>query len=499
MRATVLLAVPESWETTVVDAIAAAPGLDLARRCADLPELLSTAAAGLGESALVSAGLAGLDRTAVVELERYGVRVVGVVRPGDAADKAQERSLRGRGIAVVVPADAGPDRLQTVLTGRADPEVRAWLAGLAGDGADPAEAASDDSDPTGRAGLDGLDRGGGHADGRRADGPPGAWPAYAGAGGPLEGHAAPDIESGWRPREADATPSRRPAAPRPGQIVAVWGPAGAPGRSSIALGIASEAARAGVRTLLVDADPYGGVQAASLAILDESPGLAGAVRRADQGDLDVPDLVERCLQVAPGLALLAGISRADRWPELRPDPLDRVLTLARQVAELVVVDCGFSVEDDEELSYDTSAPRRNGATLATLACADHLVVVGGADPIGLLRLVRGLAEIDTIRTPARRTVVVNRLRESAVGRRPEDGVAAALQRFAGLADVWFVPDDREAFDRAALQGRTLAECAPQSPARVALAGRAAHRTGRPAGRADGRGATGRRGRRRRRA
>jgi len=35
-----------------------------------------------------------------------------------------------------------------------------------------------------------------------------------------------------------------------------------------------------------------------------------------------------------------------------------------------VVDCGFSLEQDEELSFDTAAPRRNGATLATLLAAD---------------------------------------------------------------------------------------------------------------------------------
>lgn len=200
--------------------------------------------------------------------------------------------------------------------------MRAWLAGLAGDGADPAEAASDDSDPTGRTGLDGLDRGGGHADGRRADGPPGAWPAYAGAGGPLEEPRRRTSSRAGGPREADATPSRRPAA-RPGQIVAVWGPAVRRGAPNIALGIASEAPAPGVRTLLVG--PRRSVRRGAGRFARHPRRIARPRRRrrADQGDLDVPDLVERCLQVAPGLALLAGISRADRWPELRPDPLDR--------------------------------------------------------------------------------------------------------------------------------------------------------------------------------
>lgn len=537
MRTTVLLAVPEPWETTLVGSIAASSCLELARRCADLPELLSTAAAGLGEAAVISAGLAGLDRTAVADLARDGVRVVGVTRPGE---ETQERILRGMGVEVILPADAATERLQAVLSGHDDPEIQAWLASLG----EPGQAAVDqgprrtsapvvasDADDDARTGQDfDSDHAAGLAPGRSAAGGPAGLPLALVGGppaGPVDGSAAglrdaPEPESdvivfhasvagaagaaaeaesahpagighalassepgGWRPRDAgDADrarrdrrktrkPARNPARaaespPRPGRVVAVWGPAGAPGRSSVALGIASEVAGAGATALLVDADPYGGVQAQSLAILDETPGLAGAVRRADQGDLDLAGLTERCLHVAPGLEVLTGVSRADRWPELRPDPLARVLTLARQLADLVVVDCGFSLEDDEELSYDTAAPRRNAATLAALACADHLVVVGGAEPVGLLRLVRGLADLDTIRTPHRRTVVVNRLRESAVGRRPQATVAAALEQFAGLTGVRFIPDDRLAFDRAALQGRTLAECAPQSPARAAL-------------------------------
>lgn len=515
MRTTVLLAVPEPWETTVVDAVAAAPGLELTRRCADLPELLSTAAAGLGESALVSAGLDGLDRTAVVDLERHGVRVVGVIRPGD---EVQERQLRGRGIDVILPADAAPTRLQSVLTGQNDPEIRAWLAGLGA--VDPTAPVTGGPAGSDGVGSDGGGRGSGGGSGDEssaeasADPTDGAASTAVASGDPSADPAAGsgDCGPGWQPREAselrvprirrsrgtaaatDATGRTGTGAvpARPGRVVAVWGPLGSPGRSSVALALASEVAHGGGTALLVDADPYGGVQAQLLAILDEAPGLAGAVRRADQGDLDVAGLIERCLQVAPGLSLLTGISRADRWPELRPDPLDRVLTLARQVADLVVVDCGFALEDDEELSYDTAAPRRNAATLATLACADHLVVVGAGEPVGLLRLVRGLAELDRVRTPARRTVIVNRLRESAVGRRPQQTVAAALERFAGLADVRFVPDDRDAFDRAALQGRTLAECAPTSPARLALAQLAGELAGWPGSRAEvGRSGSGR--------
>ncbi|HEY5049716.1 MAG TPA: hypothetical protein VII50_02355 [Acidothermaceae bacterium] len=52
-------------------------------------------------------------------------------------------------------------------------------------------------------------------------------------------------------------------------------------------------------------------------------------------------------------------------------------------------------------------PRRNGSTLATLTDADHVVAVGSADPVGLQRLVRGLAELSEAIPDCRPQVVVN--------------------------------------------------------------------------------------------
>src|SRR5438445_667521 len=79
------------------------------------------------------------------------------------------------------------------------------------------------------------------------------------------------------------------------------------------------------------------------------------------------------------------------------------------------------------------APRRNATTLTALEAADDLLVVGTADPVGLQRLVRAVQDLSALRTPAAR-IVVNRVRASAVGARPERRIAEALQRFAGLEE-----------------------------------------------------------------
>ena len=253
-----------------------------------------------------------------------------------------------------------------------------------------------------------------------------------------------------------------------GRVVAVWGPTGAPGRTTVALGLAAEVALLGWPTLLVDADPYGGTAAERVGLRDEPSGLAAACRAANLGALDTPALSALCRVLRPSLSLLSGLDRADRWPELRPAAIEAVLALARALAAVTVVDCGFCLEQDEELSYDTLAPRRNGATLAVLEQADLVVVVGTADPVGLGRLTRGLGELRELRPDARTLVVANRLRASAFRGAAEAEVRSALQRDAGVERLVVVPAVASGHDAAAAAGRLLHEVAPDAPARLAL-------------------------------
>jgi MinD-like ATPase involved in chromosome partitioning or flagellar assembly len=251
------------------------------------------------------------------------------------------------------------------------------------------------------------------------------------------------------------------------QVIAVWGPTGAPGRSTVALNLAAELARS-APTLLVDCDTYGSSVAQSFGLLDEAPGVAAAARAADQGALDLAALARIAPEVVPGLRVLTGIPRADRWTELRAPSVAHLLTVARQLSQFVVIDCGFAIEDDEELSYDTLAPRRNAATLTALESADDLLVVGTADPVGLQRLVRAVQDLAAVPSPTPR-IVVNRVRASAVGSRPERRIADALGRFAGMEDVTYLPWDQTTLDGAMLAGKSLAEFAPQSELRRAIA------------------------------
>ena len=294
----------------------------------------------------------------------------------------------------------------------------------------------------------------------------------AGAVGTALTGASPPLE------EAPVAAVAEPASD--GRVISVWGPAGAPGRTTVALGLAAELAVLGVETMLIDADVYGGSVAQLLGFLEEAPGLAAACRLANAGELDPPRLAGLARQVRPGLRVLPGIARPARWPELRPAAFETVLELARGLAAVTVVDCGFSLEQDEELLFDTSAPQRNGATFAALAAADTVLAVGSADPVSVQRLVRGLSDVRDAVPGCTPVVVVNRARRGAVGGDPVDAVGAALRRHAGVVPAAYVPLDVAGVDAALASGRTLAEAAPGSPARRALTDLAAALAGLPA-------------------
>ena len=291
------------------------------------------------------------------------------------------------------------------------------------------------------------------------------------AGAPAAPRGIADPQTALPALGLPAPDDERPAGR--GRLVAVWGPTGAPGRTTVAVGVADEAARLGVSSLLVDADVYGGVVAQVLGLLDDSPGLAGAARQAGAGTLDSAALVRLAWAVRPQLRVLTGLARADRWPELRPRAVTTVLEEARRLAELTVVDCAFNLEDDEELSFDTAAPRRNGATLAVLEAADTVVCVSGADPVALQRCVRALDDLREVLPDVSPVLVVNQVRRGPVAGDPQREIAAAMERFSGRDVAFFLPADRRATDAALAAGRTLAEVAPGSALRAGLRGMAA--------------------------
>lgn len=394
-------------------------GVRVVRRCPDLADLLATAASGTARAALISHDLRRLDRDTLARFATLRMAVVVLVPPDD---EDAERRMRQLGVTELLRLDSDAADVAALL-------VRS-VTGVQADR--PAGGASDLSS---------------------------ALPML-------------DVPADFDPPTSDAD--------APGRVIAVWGPAGAPGRTTVAATLAAEFAAAGESTMLIDADVYGGAVAQVLGLLDEAPGLAAAARAANNGTLDVPALAGLARTVGPKLRVLTGIARAERWPELRPAAVENVLAVSRRLVTHTVVDCGFCLEEDEELSFDTMAPRRNGATVAIVTDADLVIAVGAADPVSLQRLVRGLSELAETVPGIEPAVVVNKVRKTLLAGDPEREIAAALERYAGVVPAGFVPFDLKGVDAALMAGRSLTEAAGESPARQAIMRYALDLLGKPA-------------------
>lgn len=382
------------------------------RRCAELTELLAACQSGLARAAVVADGCEGLTASLVDRLGAVGVAIIALT---DNADEAAR--LRGIGVASALTGVES-----AALAGR----IAEAVAQLTGTAADLTNGS--------RSGLG-------------------------------------DTSAALRQRPAETADV--PPSSGSGKIIAVWGPAGSPGRTFIAANMAGELAAEGKSVLLVDADSYGASIAAVLGLLDESAGIAQACRLADQGLLDAEALLKVAVPVTTKLGtfrVLTGITRADRWTELRAAALTLVLERAKEVADVVVVDAGFCLEADEELSFDTMAPRRNASTLRSLELADTVFAVGAADPVGVPRLVRGLAELESAVPHVSPVVVMNKVRAAAVGRSPERQLRDAWERYGPSSSITaFLPADSAAADAALLGGSLLLETAPDSKLRRAVA------------------------------
>ena len=442
----VLLALSGDDAPLVRSLDATGSGLRVVRRCADLPELLSAGLAGLAYLAVVDAAFADVDRTVLDRLGRAGMRGVLLVPDPDSApvlddgwvamwrgaDPQQIRS-RLQGLvrqdgALAPPASARPGDVVTTPTGTAsppaptDPWVEQWEETWR-------TSVGDDDD------IGGL-----------------PW------GGSLPGGPAPGrLPAG----SADGRPGQG------GRLVVVWGPHGAPGRTTVAASLAHGLARGG-QALLVDADLEAPSLVQVLGMPEDSSALATAARLATHARLDA-EAFERILAPAgPGTRLLSGLGRGGRWRELPPASMAEVWRRCRQTAPWTVVDVagGQAVDDVDDFTLE---PGRTAMVAALLKEADVVVVVGAGDPVGVRRLIAHLADAKTGTWRGRVEVVVNRVRASVAGPSPERAVREALGRFGGVVSPVLLPDDQASADRCLLEGSSVLEGAPGSALGAALA------------------------------
>ena len=471
-------------------------GLCVVRRCADLPELLSAGMAGLASFALLDTGFDEIDRTVLDRLARAGLSGLLLVEgheeerwssagwpvlrrdaaPGSICSAMQGIARRGATDAGVSPtgssAEAGTapgaaaDAASGAVTG-AEAAGDDWLSVATPASADRDSAANAANAANAAQEIAWFEELWRQSQGPDGDGTPSVRAAAA-PGPPSPAPGPPGAVAATSTSQSPHPGTMNPAGDaQRGRIVLVWGPHGAPGRSTVAASLAHGLAASG-GAILVDADVEAPSLVQLLGMAEDSSALAGAARLATHGRLDAESLQRVLAPVGGGLSLLGGLGRAGRWRELPPASMTEVWLQCRRAAAWTVVDVAGGVIDDDIDDF-TLEPGRGAVTADLVSHADVVLVVGGADPVGVRRLLQLLDEVGSSVTPTGRVeVVVNRVRASAAGPSPQQALREALARFGGLEDIVLLPDDAATADACLLQGRSVLEGAPGSALGKAL-------------------------------
>jgi MinD-like ATPase involved in chromosome partitioning or flagellar assembly len=211
-----------------------------------------------------------------------------------------------------------------------------------------------------------------------------------------------------------------------GAWIAVGGPAGG-GASELAI----ELARATPGdVVLVDADEVAPALATRLALSIE-PNIRNAIDAVEYGLGNLGD----ALVSAPGLraAVLTGLPNVSAWSHIRAPEVLRVLRALSADHDVVIADTSAPVDDLAVV------PRgRYAVTRAVLAEAAAVVAVGLGSPVGVVRLLGWIADLQVLRPGLPVHVVLNRAPRD-VRRRTQ--LEVEMQRTFVAESLLSVPDD----------------------------------------------------------
>lgn len=256
-------------------------------------------------------------------------------------------------------------------------------------------------------------------------------------------------------------------------VFAFWSGVGSPGRTTLAINIATELAISGKRVLLLDLDTLGPSIALNLGLVDTPAGLSAVLRLVEQGRLSHDEFRRLTVTIDLGrqeLLLMTGLTSPERWEEVSPERLEAMLLSISPFVDLVVADLSEPTFSKSSLVHPSiGIQNRDVLFESILAKCSKLITVAGADPVSAKRFLEAQSYLTDVRGAQDQFVVVNRFRTGAIGANAKTELAESFESIARLRIDAFIPDDAENIDRAMRNGLPLALLKRSSPARLAIA------------------------------
>ena len=238
----------------------------------------------------------------------------------------------------------------------------------------------------------------------------------------------------------------------PGKLLAVWSPAGSPGRTTVACSIATELTHSGNSVLLVDADTYAPSIDVYLGLNDHPAGLAAACRLISQDRFDISQLRRLSVELqtqSGSLTVMTGLSSSARWPEVSGQQIENLVQVARQHFDFVLLDAAANLE--AETGLPQFAVQRNSVARWAVGNAEFVIAVCGSDPVAIARYLDASVSLAELKPIGQLLTLVNRLRTSVLGSSAKQQILETLSRLGQIQVSGFIPDDQVAAD-AAIKG-----------------------------------------------
>lgn len=213
-----------------------------------------------------------------------------------------------------------------------------------------------------------------------------------------------------------------------GEVIALISGKGAPGTTTVAVGLAAALGTSSRSVLLIDGDLRGGAVGLYLD-MDPRRGLAGL----SVGQIDRPEGVLDELQDGPGFSILTGVERPEAQQRLTPERVAGTVSALQERFDVILIDAG------ETLSGVTSA-----AGAAFLRPAERILLVTTADLLGLWNARAALRFVtESLGVPPEAASAV-------INRRGGSGEYGAheVERALGIRVLAAIPEDLRAARRA---------------------------------------------------
>ena len=247
----------------------------------------------------------------------------------------------------------------------------------------------------------------------------------------------------------------KPARPR-GRIAVLRSVSGGAGRTTLAGNLAFEIASLGRSVCLVDLDHQHPSLHRYFGIASPKAAVLAGVRFLEQGRFGtatIDDLKVRLLSKGVSVDLFAGVGLPENMVNLNLQSVEELLLQIATNYQYVVVDSAPGVATELSQALD--------------ACATETIWVTLPDAISMGRFIDAQQGIGATNPTAEQRLVVNRLRASVLGARPEWQLQQVLRDRTALQLASMIVED-QALDQAMLQGLPLRQVAARSKALAAV-------------------------------